>query len=86
MFQAICQICNRAFASPKGKTLSSKRIGGAILLTSAILKGFIVLAVWIILRIAIPQEIVQIIDAELIAGTTALGATIFEKRFKNKEQ
>lgn len=84
MFEFICQVCNRAFSSTRG-TLSSKRIGGAILLTSAIFKGFIVIGVWIYLKLEIPAAIVQIIDAELIAGAAALGSTIFEKKFKQNE-
>lgn len=84
MISQLCNICNRAFSSPRG-TLSSKRIGGAILLTSAIFKGFVVIAAWIFFKNKIPSEIIQIIDAELMAGTAALGSTIFEKKFKTNE-
>lgn len=81
MLNHLCSICNRAFSSPRG-TLSSKRIGAAVLLSSAIFKGFLVIAAWIFFKNKIPPEIIQIIDAELMAGTAALGSTIFEKKFK----
>ena len=84
MLRLVCTVCNRAFSSPRG-TLSSKRIAGAILLTSAILKGFIVITAWILHKNEIPATIIQIIDAELMAGTAALGSTIFEKKFKTSE-
>lgn len=85
VFKSICQICNRAFSSPRG-TLSSKRIGGAVLLSSAIFKGFIVIAAWIFYKNDVPSEIIQIISAELLAGTTALGLTLGETKFKTFEK
>lgn len=84
MISQLCNICNRAFSSPRG-TLSSKRIGGAILLTSAIAKGFVVIGAWIFYKIEVPSAIVHIIDAELMAGITALTSTVFEKKFKTTE-
>jgi NADH:ubiquinone oxidoreductase subunit 4 (subunit M) len=78
------RVCNRIFASQRG-SLSSKRIGGAILLISAIVKGFIIIAIWVLYKMDVPGAITQIIDAELIAGTTALGSTIFEKKYKSNE-
>lgn len=84
MFKILAAICNRAFSSPRGM-LSSKRIGGAILLSSAIFKGFIVIAFWMYYRSDIPLTIVQIIEAELMAGTATIGSTIFEKKFKTNE-
>ena len=85
MLKLICQICNRAFSSPRG-TLSSKRIGGAVLLTSAITKGFIVIVAWIFYKNEVPSAIIQIINAELLAGTTALGLTLGETKFKTIEK
>ena len=84
MISQLCNICNRAFSSPRG-TLSSKRIAGAILLTSAIAKGFVVIGAWMFYKNEVPSAIIQIIDAELMAGTAALGSTIFEKKFKTNE-
>ena len=52
MIKTISQICDRAFASPRAGTLSSKRIGAAFLITSAIIKGFLVIGAWIAFQVA----------------------------------
>lgn len=52
LFTILSNICERSFASPRG-TLSSKRIGGAILLTFAILEIFIIVMTWALFSFAI---------------------------------
>lgn len=81
-FKGLRRICERIFASPKGKTLSSKRVFGAILIASGITKGFIVLIIWAFLKDSVPSEIITIIVTEIGTGAGLLTSTVLEPKFK----
>lgn len=82
MFKKLKEICERIFASPKGKTLSSKRVFGATLIASGIIKGFIVITIWAILKDSVPSEIITIIVTEIGTGAGLLTSTVLEPKFK----
>lgn len=82
--QFIYNILKSTFLSPRG-TISSKRLAGFLMITEG---GFLIAyAVFMKLHFGktLDDYLVNLINTLLLTGSGLLGATIFEKQFKNNK-